>query len=249
MFSREFYAHSHIVFVYLKTFNELDNLEIAMGSDEEETEQSPPPIPPRTSSAHPERPLPITIENNGQLLHTEINNSDSSNSTSSDAPDLLEDTSEESSDTDSDDASNEEKERGYKSSNFDANSSLPPVPNGTLDLTSPTEKQKFSSDEERYESCVFNLKSCRNEILKIISHRSPLMSDNNVTNNNNKSSEIRYRRAARQEALQEKVREIKRKQKEEEIKKINLPKKRRSLLIISGFILALSVFAYVYVKT
>lgn len=76
------------------------------------------------------------------------------------------------------------------------------------------------------------------------------MSDNNVTSNNNKSSELRHRnKAARQEALQEKVREIKRKQKEEEIKKINLPKKRRSLLILSGVILALSVFAYVYVKT
>lgn len=73
------------------------------------------------------------------------------------------------------------------------------------------------------------------------------MSDNNVTNN--KSSELRQRRAARHEALQEKVREIKRKQQEEEIKKINLPKKRRSLLILSGVILALSVFAYVYVKT
>lgn len=187
------------------TFIELDNLEIAMGSDDEETEQSPPPIPPRTSSTHPERPLPlpIKIDNNGQLIHND-NNSDSSNSTSSDAPDLLEDTSEDSSDTDSDDAtaSNEEKIRGYISNNFDANSSLPPVPNGTLDLTSPADKQKFSSDEER----------------------SPLMSDNNVTNN---KSELRYRRAARQEALQEKVREIKRKQKEEEIKKINLPKKRR----------------------
>lgn len=187
------------------TFNELDNLEIAMGSDDEETEQSPPPIPPRTSSTHPEsRPLlPISIENNGQLLLTE-NNSDSSNSTSSDAPDLLEDTSEDSSDTDSDaSANNEDKLRGYTSKDFDANSSLPPVPNGTLDLTSPADKQKFSSDEER----------------------SPLMSDNNVTNN--KSSELRYRRAARQEALQDKIREIKRKQKEEEIKKINLPKKRR----------------------
>lgn len=140
--------------MFSQTFIELDNLEIAMGSDEEETEQSPPPIPPRTSSAHPERPLPIPIENNGQFLHTEINNSDSSNSTSSDAPDLLEDSSEDSSDTESEEASasNEEKLRGYKSNNFDANSSLPPVPNGTLDLTSPADKQKFSSDEERYES-------------------------------------------------------------------------------------------------
>lgn len=129
-----------------------------MGSDGEETEQSPPPIPPRTSSAHPERPhaLPITIDNNGQLLLTEHNSSDSSNSTSSDAPDLLEDTSEDSSDTDSDDASvnNGDNLRGYKSKDFDANSTLPPVPNGTLDLTSPADKQKFSSDEERYDSFV-----------------------------------------------------------------------------------------------
>lgn len=121
-----------------------------MGSDDEE-EQLPPPIPPRTSSTHPERPqpLPISIENNGQLLLSG-NNSDSSNSTSSDAPDLLEDTSEDSSNTESDDpsASNKDKIRGY-SKDFDANSSLPPVPNGTLDLTSPADKQKFSSDEER----------------------------------------------------------------------------------------------------
>ena len=123
-----------------------------MGSDDEETEQSPPPIPPRTSSTHPERPLNHPINNNGQLLPTE-SNSDSSNSTSSDAPDLLEDSSEDTSESDSDDddasPSNEEKLRGYNSNKFDANSSLPPVPNGTLDLTSPVEKQKFSSDEER----------------------------------------------------------------------------------------------------
>lgn len=74
------------------------------------------------------------------------------------------------------------------------------------------------------------------------------MSDNNVTSNN-KISELRHRRAARQEALQDKIREIKRKQKEEEVKKINLPKKRRSLLILSGVFIALSVFAYIYVKT
>lgn len=143
-----------------------------MGSDDEEIEQSPPPIPPRTSSTHPERPipLPITIDNNGQLIHND--NSDSSNSTSSDAPDLLEDTSEDSSDTDSDDAtaSNEDKIRGYISNNFDANSSLPPVPNGTLDLTSPADKQKFSSDEERYESfhCNTPHKAGAQIILRII---------------------------------------------------------------------------------
>lgn len=146
-----------------------------MGSEDEETEQSPPPIPPRTSSAHPfvdqtQRPLPVPmkIDNNGQL-HIENNNSDSSNSTSSDAPDLLEDTSDEnSSDTDSDEAVNE-----YKSSDFDANSSLPPVPNGTLDLTSPADKQKFSSDEERCVKLffikikIFDKKKNNNNLLQI----------------------------------------------------------------------------------
>jgi tyrosine-protein phosphatase non-receptor type 1 len=76
-----------------------------------------------------------------------------------------------------------------------------------------------------------------------------LTSDNNVTANNNinATSELRHRnRSARQEAMQEKIREIKRKQKESER---SLPKKRRSLLILSGVILVLSVFAYVYVKS
>lgn len=120
-----------------------------MGSDEEETEQSPPPIPPRTSSANFERPLILPNDNNGPLIINE-SNSDSSNSTSSDAPDLLEDTSE---DTDTDDSLDDEEKLRKK--NFDANSSLPPVPNGTLDLTSPADKQKFSSDEERYEILYF----------------------------------------------------------------------------------------------
>lgn len=120
-----------------------------MGSDEEETEQSPPPIPPRTSSVNIERPL-ITLPNdiNGQLNNND-SNSDSSNSTSSDAPDLLEDTSE-NTDTDSDDSANDNDEEKMRKKNFDANSSLPPIPNGTLDLNSPADKQKFSSDEERY---------------------------------------------------------------------------------------------------
>jgi uncharacterized membrane protein (DUF106 family) len=90
-----------------------------------------------------------------------------------------------------------------------------------------------------------------NKIHKIIyAHcRSPLASDNNVTNNKG-NNELRHRnRAARQEAMQEKIREIKRKQKEVESKKISLPKKRRSLFILSGVILVLSVFAYVYVKS
>ena len=80
--------------------------------------------------------------------------------------------------------------------------------------------------------------------------RSPLLSDNNVTPNNINNNEVRHRtRVARNEAMQDKIREIKRKQKETESKKISLPKKRRSLLILSGVILVLSVFAYVYVKS
>lgn len=67
----------------------------------------------------------------------------------------------------------------------------------------------------------------------------------------NKGSELRHRnRAARQEAMQDKIREIKRKQKESESKKISLPKKRRSLIlsIVSG-VLILSVVAYFYVRS
>lgn len=86
--------------------------------------------------------------------------------------------------------------------------------------------------------CIFNWK-----ISSIFSFRTPLTSDNNA-------SELRHRnRAARQEAMQDKIREIKRKQKETESKKISLPKKRRSLIlsIVSG-VLILSVVAYFYVK-
>ena len=55
--------------------------------------------------------------------------------------------SSESNETDSEDEDEEKMQNGAK--NFDANSSLPPVPNGTLDLSIPSEKQRFSSDEER----------------------------------------------------------------------------------------------------
>lgn len=181
------------------TFNELDNLEIATGSDEE-SEQSPPPIPPRTSSVPGDTRSPPSALLRGQLMPP-IPVSDPSESTSSssssDTSDLIEDLSEDSSEND--DTIEDEK----SSVGFDANSSLPPIPNGILDLTSP-DKQKFSSDEDR----------------------SQLTSDNNVTaNNNNATSELRHRnRAARQEAMQEKIREIKRKQKESER---SLPKKRR----------------------
>jgi hypothetical protein len=128
------------LYLLSQTFNELDNLEIATGSDEETEQQSPPPIPPRTSSfvprtsppeSEPRQPIPL---------------SDSSESTSSDASDIREDTSSDSEDTTEDDKINIH----CISKDFDANSSLPPIPNGTLDLTSPDKQQKFSSDEEKY---------------------------------------------------------------------------------------------------
>jgi hypothetical protein len=137
---------------HTQTFNELDNLEIATGSDEE-SEQSPPPIPPRTSSVPGETrpPLPSDpfINNKCQLLQPicSLSPSESTSSSSSDTSDSIEDISEDSSGDDDDDTIEEDK---MHSIGFDANSSLPPVPNGILDLTSP-DKQKFSSDEERYE--------------------------------------------------------------------------------------------------
>lgn len=121
----------------------MDNLEIATGSDEE-TEQSPPPIPPRTSSFVPRTPSHES-SNQRQPVITTI--SDSSDSTSSDASEIREDTSSDSDDTTEDDKLNI---LNNKTNEFDANSSLPPVPNGTLDLTSPDKQQKFSSDEEKY---------------------------------------------------------------------------------------------------
>lgn len=119
----------------MQTFNELDNLEIATGSDNDE-ENAPPPLPPRTTSV-PLRPLPTSPP-----TLTEPD----SDSTSSDVSEILDDTSD-SSDTDSDDEDEEKLKNGPR--NFDANSSLPPVPNGTLDLSMPSDKQRFSSDEER----------------------------------------------------------------------------------------------------
>jgi hypothetical protein len=123
-------------------------LEIATGSDEE-IEQSPPPIPPRTSSSFvchfiDQRPLPIspTDTNNSRQLSTNTT-SEPSDSTSTDVSDLIEDTSEDTSDSD-----DTAEDKQYISNEFDANSTLPPIPNGTLDLTSP-DKQRFSSDEER----------------------------------------------------------------------------------------------------
>lgn len=133
-------------FHLFQTFNELDNLEIATGSDHDEDCNSPPPLPPRTSSTLP--PLPISPPDSRSQLE-QI--SEPSDPTSSDVSDIRDDESSDSSDSDSDE--NGENDDMKKLTNgqriFDANSSLPPVPNGTLDLTIPSEKQRFSSDEER----------------------------------------------------------------------------------------------------
>ncbi|KAG5666260.1 hypothetical protein PVAND_017789 [Polypedilum vanderplanki] len=146
------------------TFNELDNLEIATEAMKK-SEQSPPPIPPRTSSYVPgeTRPPSDSFKKQGQLLpQIPISDpSESTSSSSSDTSDSIEDISEDSSENDDD--------------------------------------------------------------------TSQLTSDNNVTANNNNinaSSELRHRnRTARQEAMQEKIREIKRKQKESER---SLPKKTQT---------------------
>lgn len=126
-----------------QTFNELDNLEIATASENEE-ENSPPPLPPRTSSCVvQDRPLPISPPDSSRQLE-QI--SEPSDPTSSDVSDIIDDT-DDSSDSDSDD--DEDVKTLKNGRDFDANSCLPPVPNGTLDLTIPSDKQRFSSDDER----------------------------------------------------------------------------------------------------
>lgn len=121
-------------------------MEIATGSDQDE-ENSPPPLPPRTSSCIiQERPLPISPSDSSRQLE-QI--SEPSDPTSSDVSDIIDDDS-----TTSD--SDSEEDEDVKTLNagkrkFDANSTLPPVPNGTLDLTnvSDSARQRFSSDDER----------------------------------------------------------------------------------------------------
>lgn len=131
-------------FSRVQTFNELDNLEIATGSDHEE-ENAPPPLPPRTTSCPlVERPLPTSPSDSSR----KIDISEPSDPTSSDVSDILDDSSS-SSDSESDDDDEDVKTLQNGQREFDANSSLPPVPNGTLDLTIPSDKQRFSSDDER----------------------------------------------------------------------------------------------------
>lgn len=119
-------------------------MEISTGSDQDE-ENSPPPLPPRTSSCViQERPLPVSPPDSSRQLE-QI--SEPSDPTSSDVSDIIDDDSSTSSDSDSD--GDDEKTLKIGQRGFDANSSLPPVPNGTLDLSIPSDKQRFSSDDER----------------------------------------------------------------------------------------------------
>lgn len=65
------------------------------------------------------------------------------------------------------------------------------------------------------------------------------------------NQEIRHRvRTEKNAAMQDKIREIKRKQKEVEDKKLSSPKKRRSLIfsIVAGVLIS-AFCAYVYLKT
>lgn len=119
-------------------------MEIATGSDHEE-ENAPPPLPPRTTSCPlVERPLPTSPLDSSR----QIDISEPSDPTSSDVSDILDDSSS-TSDSESDDDDEDVKTLQNGQREFDANSSLPPVPNGTLDLTIPSDKQRFSSDDER----------------------------------------------------------------------------------------------------
>lgn len=118
-------------------------MEIATGSDHEEEILSPPPLPPRTTSSNPFiRTLGV------KPVYQLEENSDPSDPTSSDVSEIQDDDSSDSSDSDSDEGEDVKKLKNGQR-DFDANSSLPPVPNGTLDLTKPSDKQRFSSDEER----------------------------------------------------------------------------------------------------
>ncbi|CAO1374614.1 unnamed protein product [Diamesa serratosioi] len=206
------------------TFTELDALELINNSCSD-AEDDVPPLPLRSSSCTHD-----TI-NNPKLppLPTEIvpEPSDDESGSNSSSDDILQnDTSEsDSEDDDDDDNDNDNNVIMINGENFNADATLPPIPNGTfnLDPNSP-DKQMSSSDDEK----------------------SPKYDKNNAL-----SSELRYRnRVARQDKMQDKIREIKRKQQEVEDKKISLPKKRRSIFlsIVTGVLIS-AIFAYIYVKS
>ena len=87
--------------------------------------------------------MPTSPSDSSQLSKQEIS---VPSDTSSDVSDINEDDTSDTSDSDSE-ADEKTLQNGQR--DFDANSSLPPVPNGTLDLTKPSDNQRFSSDDER----------------------------------------------------------------------------------------------------
>ncbi|CAO1313321.1 unnamed protein product [Diamesa tonsa] len=195
------------------TFTELDALELI--STNSDAEDDVPPLPLRSSSCTSDTmnnrslpPLPTLTHSLEKVPEPSDDESDS-NSSSDDI--LINDTSE--SDSDDDDNDNDNHVIMNNGENFNADATLPPIPNGTfnLDPNSP-EKQMSSSDDE---------------------------------------NELRFRnRVARQDKMQDKIREIKRKQQEVEDKKISLPKKRRSIFIsiVTGVLIS-AIFAYIYVRS
>ena len=150
------------------TFHELDNLEIANAEECIEEMISPPPLPPRHESLPMKRPAPDemleeqTLEQFKNKMNSEKTSRNRplpplppvgaiildpvdeliiSDSDTSDDEDEL-DTDSEISEKDLSDYENEEVINHH----FDADGSLPPLPNGTMDLNS--DKPMSSSDGE-----------------------------------------------------------------------------------------------------
>lgn len=115
--------------------------------------------------------------------------------------------------------------------NFDANSKLPPIPNGKNETSQDSQHEK-----ERYNFSDEHVPADSNDVFHSC----------NNSSTNETANELRHRqRNLRNEAMKEKIQEIKRKSKEAE----NWPKKRRSLLIsiVSSGVIILSFIGYIYI--
>jgi hypothetical protein len=156
--------------------NELDKLEILLKDDNDDQEEimSPPPIPPRTLSLPSKTPEGVKEDfeerknavNNEKTIRIQsrplppapISSLDSLEETNSD-----QDTTDDEDELPSDSSKNSESEISEKEitdeeieekpekmpEGFNANASLPPIPNGTFDINS--DKQMSSSEGEMYD--------------------------------------------------------------------------------------------------
>lgn len=138
-----------MILLILKTFTELDALELI--STNSDAEDDVPPLPLRSSSCTSDTmnnrslpPLPTLTHSLEKVPEPSDDESDSNSS--SDA--IILDTSE--SDSDDDDDDNDNNVIMNNGENFNADATLPPIPNGTfnLDPNSP-DKQMSSSDDEK----------------------------------------------------------------------------------------------------